>query len=134
MDLSGSLLDAARAAEAAQPLGIGYVRSDVAAFRDPTGFAAVTCGFGLSDIDDLHGALAAVSGALAPGGRFAFSILHPCLAGGAEREPPRRRPVPGLPGGELRQNGLVQCHPAGPVRAGRHPVQWENRRPLLSPR
>jgi hypothetical protein len=45
-------------------------------------FDAVTCSFGLSDIDDLGGAAAAVSAALRPGGYFVFSILHPAFAGG----------------------------------------------------
>src|SRR4029079_9988271 len=39
---------------------------------------------GLSDIDDLDGAIAAVSAALRPRGCFVFSILHPCFAGGKD--------------------------------------------------
>jgi ubiquinone/menaquinone biosynthesis C-methylase UbiE len=42
------------------------------------------CSFGLSDIDDLDGALGTVSRALRPGGSFVFSILHPCFAGGPD--------------------------------------------------
>jgi SAM-dependent methyltransferase len=45
---------------------------------------AVVSSFGLSDIDDLDGALATVGRVLAPGGRFVFSLLHPCFAGGRE--------------------------------------------------
>src|SRR6185312_2766454 len=48
---------------------------------DQTGFDAVTCHYGLSDIDDLDGALRGISAALRPGGRFVFSILHPCFPG-----------------------------------------------------
>jgi hypothetical protein len=44
----------------------------------------VTCNFGLSDVDDLAGALAAVGITLRPGGCFVFSILHPCFPGTAE--------------------------------------------------
>jgi SAM-dependent methyltransferase len=47
-------------------------------------FDRVTCSFGLSDIDDLDGAIAAVSAALRPRGCFVFSILHPCFAGGKD--------------------------------------------------
>ncbi len=47
-------------------------------------FDAVTCNFGLSDIDDLDGATAAVAALLRPDGCFVFSILHPCFAGAAE--------------------------------------------------
>jgi SAM-dependent methyltransferase len=49
-----------------------------------SGYDAVTCSFGLSDIDDLDGALASASAALRPGGRFVFSILHPCFPGAAD--------------------------------------------------
>jgi SAM-dependent methyltransferase len=97
IDISAALLDRARAAERAEPLGITYLHADIAArpaalatITAPAaapapagaGFDAVTCSFGLSDIDDLDGALAAASAALRPGGRFVFSILHPCFPGG----------------------------------------------------
>jgi SAM-dependent methyltransferase len=97
-DISGALIGRARAAERAEPLGISYLHADVAALaalrpaeqdRDEpdlsgpggTGFDAVTCNFGLSDIDDLDGAVAAVSAALRPSGWFVSSILHPCFPG-----------------------------------------------------
>jgi ubiquinone/menaquinone biosynthesis C-methylase UbiE len=41
----------------------------------------VVCNFGLSDIDDLDGALDTVHRVLRPGGSFVFSILHPCFPG-----------------------------------------------------
>jgi hypothetical protein len=44
----------------------------------------VTCNFGLSDIDDLDGAITTIEALLRPGGCFVFSILHPCFAGAAE--------------------------------------------------
>ena len=47
-------------------------------------FDLVACSFGLSDIDDLDGAITSISSALRPGGSFAFSILHPCFAGGKD--------------------------------------------------
>jgi SAM-dependent methyltransferase len=47
-------------------------------------FDAVTCNFGLSDIDDLDGVLAAIGAVLRPGGCFVFSILHPCFPGAAD--------------------------------------------------
>jgi hypothetical protein len=42
------------------------------------------CSFGLSDIDDLDRALSNVLRCIADGGRFVFSILHPCFPGGAD--------------------------------------------------
>ncbi|KAB8195905.1 methyltransferase domain-containing protein [Nonomuraea phyllanthi] len=82
-DISRALIDKARAAEREAPLGIRYVHEDVAHPREPLGsFDAVVCNFGLSDIDDLEGAVATAAGALHPGGVFACSIVHPCFPGG----------------------------------------------------
>ena len=86
IDLSGVLIAKARQTEQNEPLGIRYIHADVAARvslgDDP--FDLVVCNFGLSDIDDLDGAITAVSYALRPGGHFVFSILHPCFAGGKD--------------------------------------------------
>jgi SAM-dependent methyltransferase len=42
-------------------------------------FDRIVCCFGLSDIDDLDGAMATVARSLRPDGRFVFPILHPCF-------------------------------------------------------
>jgi 2-polyprenyl-3-methyl-5-hydroxy-6-metoxy-1,4-benzoquinol methylase len=85
VDISGKLIEKARDTEHNEPLGIQYAHADVTAPGVVTGtFDAITCGFGLSDIDDLEAAIAAVSHALRPGGRFVFSILHPCFPGGKD--------------------------------------------------
>jgi len=83
LDLSAAQLESAIAAERAEPLGIVYVHGSCA---DPdvlagSRFDAVVCHHGLSDIDDLDGCVATVARVLEPGGRFAFSILHPCFPG-----------------------------------------------------
>ncbi|WP_327584226.1 class I SAM-dependent methyltransferase [Nonomuraea sp. NBC_00507] len=85
VDLSSALIEKARAAEHAAPLGIRYLHADAAASDIPgvSGlFDAVVCSFGLSDIDDLEGAIAGAARVLRPGGVFACSILHPCFPGG----------------------------------------------------
>lgn len=86
VDISARLIARARESEHDAPLGIRYIHGDVAAPATLGGaeFDAASCNFGLSDIDDLNGAIAAVSSALRPGGRFAFSLLHPCFAGGKD--------------------------------------------------
>lgn len=97
IDISAALLERAHAAERAEPLGISYLHADIAAGLPGStttttttstpagsGYDAVTCSFGLSDIDDLDGALASASAALRPGGRFVFSILDPCFPGSAD--------------------------------------------------
>jgi SAM-dependent methyltransferase len=83
IDLSRAMLNKARSIEDAQPLGVRYVHGDAtsAPDLDSAGFDAVVCNFGLSDIDDLDGALDTVLRVLRPGGAFVFSILHPCFPG-----------------------------------------------------
>jgi SAM-dependent methyltransferase len=86
VDLSEKLIDKARAIDANEPLGISYIKADAASPSILPGqaFGAVVSSFGLSDIDDLDGALATVARVLLPMGRFVFSILHPCFAGGKD--------------------------------------------------
>ncbi len=86
IDISANLLEKASEAERDEPLGIRYIHSDVAApgVLGQAEFDAATCSFGLSDIDDLGAAIAAVSQALRPGGRFVFALLHPCFPGGKD--------------------------------------------------
>lgn len=86
VDISGAMLAKAESAERERPAGIRYIHADVAdpaLLRGET-FDVVVCSFGLSDIDDLDGTLANTHRLLRQGGVFAFSILHPCFAGGAE--------------------------------------------------
>lgn len=85
IDVSSDLISKARQVEQEEPLGIRYIHADITA-PDALGgeFDAATCNFGLSDIDDLDAAITAISGALRPRGYFAFSILHPCFAGGKD--------------------------------------------------
>jgi ubiquinone/menaquinone biosynthesis C-methylase UbiE len=87
VDSSATLLGWAQRAETENPLGIRYLHADVTSpdwLAGETGFDAVTCHYGLSDIDDLDAALRGISAALRPGGRFVFSILHPCFPGGRD--------------------------------------------------
>ena len=83
VDLSPVLLDRARAREAGAPLDIEYVLADVSSASALAGMRvdAVVCNFGLSDIDDLDGALKTFRQVLQADGTFVFSILHPCFPG-----------------------------------------------------
>jgi ubiquinone/menaquinone biosynthesis C-methylase UbiE len=86
IDVSGKLIAKAREAEEDAPHGVRYFQADVTK-RGTVGvgeFDVVSCSFGLSDIDDLDGAIGSISRALRNGGRFAFSILHPCFGGGRD--------------------------------------------------
>jgi ubiquinone/menaquinone biosynthesis C-methylase UbiE len=85
IDISEELLVIARNAEAELPLGVTYLRGDVAQpdvlLGEGEGFDGVACNFGLSDIDDLDGALTTVERVLRQGGWFVFSILSPYFPG-----------------------------------------------------
>lgn len=87
VDVSQRLIAAAEESERDRPLGVQYLRADASlpgqAVRDAS-LDVVVCGFGLSDIDDLDGALATVARTLRAGGPFVFSILHPCFPGAGE--------------------------------------------------
>ncbi len=85
LDISGMLVERA-GDRASDRLGISYRHADVTAPQalGRNEFDLVACSYGLSDIDDLDVAGAAIAGALRPGGRFVFSILHPCFGGGED--------------------------------------------------
>jgi ubiquinone/menaquinone biosynthesis C-methylase UbiE len=99
IDISEELLVIARNAEAELPLGITYLRGDVAQPDvlpgDDKGFDGVVCNFGLSDIDDLDGALTTVERVLRQGGWFVFSILSPSFPGWDEDAPSSWSPESG---------------------------------------
>jgi SAM-dependent methyltransferase len=89
LDISAALLEKARSAENADPLGITYVEADASSPEALAGerFDGVVCHFGLSDIDNLDGAAATVSRVLRPDGWLAFSLLHPCFPGWGDDAP-----------------------------------------------
>lgn len=89
IDVSADLIDRARAAEAANPLGITYLRADAAtsSWWDGAAFDGVMSNMALSDISELAALLAMVSAVLVSDGWFAFSILHPCFPGSSGRRP-----------------------------------------------
>jgi len=86
IDISAKLISKAQEIDQIEPAKIWYIHADVTApnVLETGAFDAATCSFGLSDIDDLGGAMAAISNALRPGGPFVFSCLHPCFAGGTD--------------------------------------------------
>jgi SAM-dependent methyltransferase len=88
VDISAALLDKARLAEGRGPMGIVYVEDNVASWSvEEASFDSAVCNYGLSDIDDLDGALATVAAAVRPGGAFVWSILHPCFPGWSPEAP-----------------------------------------------
>ena len=68
------------AREATAPLGITYIQADLSTFADDSGgFDAVVANMVFMDIPDYVAAMRACIAALRPGGRFVFSLLHPCF-------------------------------------------------------
>jgi SAM-dependent methyltransferase len=84
IDLSSALLE-----KAVATAGVRYVHGDATTPDALAGetFDVVVSHFGLSDVDDLDGALATVARVLTRGGLFAFSIVHPCFPGWGEDSP-----------------------------------------------
>ena len=84
LDISRALLGKAQALEESDPLEIEYRHGDAASPRalDNRVFDVVVCSMGLTDIDDVDGAISTIAHALEQGGIFVFSLLHPCFSGG----------------------------------------------------
>lgn len=75
-----ALYDYATEKEAGEPLGVRYLQADLCrlpGLGEP--FDAVVANMVLLDIPDWQAAMAACVDALAPGGLFVFSIIHPCF-------------------------------------------------------
>jgi len=81
VDASAELITAARAYEAREPLGITYHQADAARVPLPGGsaFDVAIANMSLLDIEDARGAIGEVARLVRPGGRFVFSISHPCF-------------------------------------------------------
>lgn len=78
-DLSAELLNIAKENEAENPLGIKYLLLDASrldGIRDSS-FDIVTCNLALHAIEDAKSAIRECGRVIKPGGRLAFSIMHP---------------------------------------------------------
>lgn len=84
VDFSRQMVESARKAERREKLGIRYIVADAAdlkGFSDYS-FELVTCFMALMDIENYQKAIAEVTRVLTRGGRFVFSITHPCFEWG----------------------------------------------------
>ena len=81
VDQSTELIERARAREAAEPLGITYHHADAAdlLMLSDRSFDLAVANMSLIDFADAAGAIREVGRLLVPGGRFVFSISHPCF-------------------------------------------------------
>jgi SAM-dependent methyltransferase len=120
IDISGVLISKAVETEQNEPLGIRYVHEDVttADFLGNGEFDAVTCNFGLSDIDDLDAAVTANQRCAAARRLLRLLDLAPVLRRGERhlRRLASRRQL--LPGGTLDGAGPPLC---APPKGGRQP-------------
>jgi SAM-dependent methyltransferase len=81
VDFSAKLVQLASREEAKQKLGIDYHVGDAAdlSMFSSCCFDLVTCFMALQDIKDYRSAVSGVARVLKKGGRFVFSIPHPCF-------------------------------------------------------
>jgi len=81
IDVSQELIELARVKEKEEPLGIEYHVADAAwlSMLKDESFDIVVAFMSLMDIPDLEGAVHEVNRVLKRGGRFLFSITHPCF-------------------------------------------------------
>ncbi|HYK92893.1 MAG TPA: class I SAM-dependent methyltransferase [Thermoplasmata archaeon] len=81
VDLSEELIDAARARERAEPLGITYTVGDAAAmdFLPDHGFDVAIANMSLMDIENGEATLREMGRVVRPGGRLVASLSHPCF-------------------------------------------------------
>lgn len=81
IDHSEKLLSLAKKEEKRKPLGVRYYRRNanrLSGLPDAF-FDVVTCFMALHDIENYEGAIAEVARVMKHGGRFVFSIVHPCF-------------------------------------------------------
>ncbi len=81
IDVSAELISRARERERAEPLGIVYLEGDAARLTGvpEASFDLAVANMSLIDIEDAAGAIRAVARAVVDGGRFVFSLSHPCF-------------------------------------------------------
>lgn len=81
IDRSAELIAAARAREASHPLGVTYHQTDASdlSVLAEHRFDLAVANMALIDFEDASGALRETGRLVVPGGRFVFSISHPCF-------------------------------------------------------
>lgn len=81
VDFSEKMMELAEKEETKEKLGIHYLVADASDLSQlPTNhFDIVTCFMSMQDIENLEKAVAEVARVLKRGGRFVFSIPHPCF-------------------------------------------------------
>jgi ubiquinone/menaquinone biosynthesis C-methylase UbiE len=81
VERSSELVALARASEEREPLGVTYREGDAAnlAGLEDASFELAIANMSLMDIEDAHSAIREVGRVTRSGGRFVFSISHPCF-------------------------------------------------------
>jgi ubiquinone/menaquinone biosynthesis C-methylase UbiE len=84
VDFSKKMIELARQTEKKEKLGIKYYASDAAHLKEFQSdyFDIVTCFMALMDVEEYEEAIREVARVMKKGGRFIFSITHPCFEWG----------------------------------------------------
>src|SRR5690606_27568859 len=97
IDISEALVERARRYETEKPLGIVYRTDDARALASvgDAEFDLVVCNLSLMDMPELPRVFGSVRRVLRDGGRFVFTITHPCfqMPGAAWNLDERGRPL-----------------------------------------
>jgi SAM-dependent methyltransferase len=82
IDFSPRMIELAREQEAKEPRGIRYAEADMASLSQypDEAFDLAVAYVSLVDVVEYEKAITEVSRVLAPGGRFVFSLVHPCFS------------------------------------------------------
>ena len=81
IDISAEAIELARSREAQDPHGISYLVADAEDLYmiDDSAFEDVVCNLSLGRVENLSAVVAEVARVIRLGGRFIFSVQHPCF-------------------------------------------------------
>jgi SAM-dependent methyltransferase len=118
IDISPRMIQLARAEERANPLGIDYIVTDMAdlSMLSTETFDLAVAYVSLLDVEHYESAIREVARVLKRGGRFIFSLVHPCfMMPGAAWEPRQPGMIPLMDEDKLYKK-VDHYRPARPYR------------------
>lgn len=117
-DFSDRMVQLAAEHERGQPLGIEYFRADMADLSSLASdtFDVAVAYLSLIDVPQYARGIAEVTRVLKPGGRFVFSLVHPCFVTPGSEWVPRKQGTVPLRDGDRLYRKVDNYFPAGEIR------------------